>query len=78
MRYLSKNLVYCVRGENYQFGNFSSSEFEDGYADYILIDLDLLSKLEDIRTIVCKPVTITSGFRSKAKQLQLKSQGYEY
>ena len=44
--------------------NFKVKEFacRDG-ADKVLIDVDLVAKLQDLRTYLNKPITITSGYR---------------
>lgn len=43
--------------------NFSSQEFECPHCGYAIIDTELVRVLEQIRTMVGKPVRITSGYR---------------
>lgn len=45
--------------------NFKVKEFacKDG-SDKVLIDIDLVAKLQDLRDYLGKPVTITSGYRT--------------
>ena len=51
--------------------NFKVKEFacRDG-ADKVLIDVDLVAKLQDLRTYLNKPVTITSGYRTESYNKQ--------
>lgn len=51
--------------------NFKVKEFacRDG-ADKVLIDVDLAAKLQDLRTYLNKPVTITSGYRTDSYNKQ--------
>ena len=51
--------------------NFKVKEFacRDG-ADKVLIDVDLVAKLQDLRTYLNKPVTITSGYRTDSYNKQ--------
>lgn len=46
--------------------NFKVKEFMcHDYCDKVLIDIDLVSKLQDLRDYLGKPVTITSGYRTE-------------
>ena len=47
--------------------NFKVKEFacRDG-SDKILVDIDLVAKLQDLRDYLGKPVTITSGYRTES------------
>ena len=51
--------------------NFKVKEFacRDG-ADKVLIDVDLVAKLQDLRTYLNKPITITSGYRTDSYNKQ--------
>ena len=51
--------------------NFKVKEFmcHDG-CDIVLIDIDLVSKLQDLRDYLGKPVTITSGYRTESYNKQ--------
>lgn len=42
-----------------------------------LISTDLVNRLEKLREILGKPISIRSGFRCARKQAQLRAQGYE-
>ena len=51
--------------------NFKVKEFacRDG-ADKVLVDVDLVAKLQDLRTYLNKPITITSGYRTDSYNKQ--------
>ncbi len=51
--------------------NFKVKEFacRDG-TDKVLIDVDLVAKLQDLRTYLNKPITITSGYRTDSYNKQ--------
>lgn len=51
--------------------NFKVKEFacRDG-ADKVLIDVDLVAKLQDLRTYLNKPITIASGYRTNSYNKQ--------
>lgn len=51
--------------------NFKVKEFacRDG-TDKVLIDVDLVAKLQDLRTYLNKPITITSGYRTESYNKQ--------
>ena len=51
--------------------NFKVREFgcKDG-SDKVLIDVDLVAKLQDLRTYLNKPITITSGYRTDSYNKQ--------
>lgn len=51
--------------------NFKVKEFacRDG-ADKVLIDVDLVAMLQDLRTYLNKPITITSGYRTESYNKQ--------
>ena len=51
--------------------NFKVKEFacRDG-SDKVLIDVDLVAKLQDLRTYLNKPITITSGYRTDSYNKQ--------
>jgi uncharacterized protein YcbK (DUF882 family) len=46
--------------------HFSSSEFADHRTGAVNVSVDLVAKLERLRTIVGKPIRIVSGYRSQA------------
>lgn len=51
--------------------NFKVKEFMCHDAcDKVLIDIDLVSKLQDLRDYLGKPVTITSGYRTESYNKQ--------
>lgn len=78
MEYLSPTLMKCRKGEKFKLSkDFNSSEFEDGISDFVLIDKRLVDRLQKLRDHLICSITITSGYRSAAKQEQLKQQGYE-
>lgn len=78
MKYLTPNLIVTKKGEKHRLSkNFYSHEFDCPMGEWTLIDLRLVEILQAIRDFVGKPVKITSGFRSKEYQLDLKRRGYE-
>lgn len=78
IEWLSPSLMKIKAGARLRLSkDFTSDEFEDGIADYVLIDKRLVQLLQKLRDHLICSITITSGFRSPEKQEQLRKQGYE-
>lgn len=60
-------------------GNFNTNEFDCPCTQchFTLIDDELVTKLQSIRETVRLPITITSGYRCKNYQEELRLRGYE-
>lgn len=59
--------------------HFSAKEFNCTCGTCVgqFVDQDLITKLEEVRQIYNGPITITSGFRCKIRQQQLRVEGRE-
>jgi uncharacterized protein YcbK (DUF882 family) len=66
-------------GEDVQLSkNFNSKEFESPDKEGIqVISAVLVRRLEILRKAIGRPIVITSGFRSRAYQEDLKARGYQ-
>lgn len=78
IKYLSPELIIVPAGANVALSkSFSSAEFEDITCSFVIINMQLIQRLQLLRDHLMTPIKITSGFRSATKQAQLKAQGYE-
>lgn len=63
---MSNEYYYWTTGENIQFSdNFNSKEFECPECNKHKISIDLIEKLQKLREVFGKTITITSGYRSE-------------
>lgn len=59
--------------------HFISDEFDCacGQCLFTLIDLALVERLEQVRTLLSAPIRINSGYRCQNYQAELRARGYE-
>jgi uncharacterized protein YcbK (DUF882 family) len=75
-------LFYWPKGTNEQLSvHFSTKEFEchcrRPACGQQRIAVDMVERLEDVRSSIKIPLTVTSGFRCTAHQLELTQWGFE-